>query len=310
MSNCVCRIVLVAALASSAGCYAMHDVEPSGLSPVDAGRGVVDSGRHLRPVDAGRPAVDASVPLMCPLVAADAFCGYLPLQAGRRQILPLTFDTCACCAETECDVRVSPASRSIELTTTLCPDPCDCDTCEAPTVECELPPLPPGEWRVSINGAPAFELPFVEGSIEATSPLCLTRAAEDACAPSSVFGVLEAWNAGALCAEAARGSFAPSQIEIFGDCAPCAFLQGPCTASMSERFTDDLPPGADLHVDLQMYPTTCDVDCPAVCTTGSQTCVTPPLRPGHFYRVFTGDDALIGSFVAGTGERGCAAWRD
>ena len=309
MLKCVCRIVLLAALVTSAGCYSMHGLEPSGAGPVDAGSPRVDGGARPLPLDAGPPRRDASLPLMCPVVAADALCGFLPMQAGIRQTLPLTFDTCACCARTECDVRVDPASLRIELTTTLCPDPCDCDTCEAPTVECALPPLPPGEWRVSINGAPAFEVPFVEGSIEATPPLCVTRAVQDECRPSSVFGVLEPWRAGSLCAAAASDSFAPSKIEVFGDCAPCAFLQGPCTASMSERLTDDLPPGADLYVDVQMYPTTCDVDCPAICQAGSQTCITPRLQPGHFYRVFTDEGALIGSFVAGSGERGCAAWR-
>lgn len=303
-----CQIVLTSLVAAGAlsGCYLFHGGEaPTESSPRDAG--VAADARWAMPTprreDAG---VGADAGLACPLVRGDATCLESFLVApGRPFTLPVTFHTCGCCAQTECAVAVDPETRTIALTTTLCPDPCDCDACVTPEARCEVPPLPRGLWRVDVDGAPAFELPVEEDSgLVAPPPACATYAEVDPCGRASGSISAERWSGEASCARPRRSVGDVDVIDVFHECWGCADLQGPCYATLEERLTDDLPPGADLYVSPTRYATWCDVDCPGVCIATTRTCVVPPLVRGDTYRVFVGD-RLSHSFVAGEPPAPC-----
>lgn len=301
-----CQIVLLASLAVAVlpGCYLFHGGERATPAPrpaADAGPpapGARDAGPSPIPeLDAG--------PLVCPAVRADATCLESFLVApGRPFSLPYSFDTCGCCVETECAVSVDRATQTLSLVTTLCPDPCDCSACVTPTGACEVPALERGAWRVVVNGAPAFELPvFEDGGLVPPPPACATYAEIDTCgAPFSEPLPGTPWSETPCIAPRAFGTL--DAIDVHHDCWGCGDLQGPCIATLTERFTDDLPPGGDLHIAPTRYPTACDVDCPDVCTEATRTCIVPALRRGDFYRVFVGDRS-VRSFVAGEPGRFC-----
>ncbi|MDQ3036825.1 MAG: hypothetical protein M3Y87_30810 [Myxococcota bacterium] len=301
----LCQIVLLASLAAAVlpGCYLFHGVEgePTPTPGVDAG----SPPPGARDASTPMPGRDAGGPLLCPNVRANATCLESFLVApGRAFSLPYTFDTCGCCVETECAVTVDRATQTLSLTTTLCPDPCDCSACVTPTGACEVPALERGAWRVVVNGAPAFELPVFEDSgLVAPPPACATYAEVDECgAPVSEPLPGAPWTPGSRCAEPRIGSGALDVIDVHHHCWGCGDLQGPCVATLEESLTDE--PGGDLHIQPTRYPGACDVDCPDICIRATRSCVVPELQRGGYYRVFVGEERVM-EFVAGEIGRFC-----
>jgi hypothetical protein len=258
--------------------------------PIDAGPGF----------DAG-PIVDAG-PLMCPLVRADVACMEgVAAAPGVPFILPLAFDACGCCVESEC--RVEVRGDTVHLTTTLCPDPCDCDGCVLPEVDCAIPALREGVYEVVVNGAPAFSFPVAADSgIVPSPPICDRFAQEDECRLSDRLPDVSGWRPDSVCVEtraaSTRSGNDPVVVQVGSDCWGCGDLMGPCVVTVEPRFTDDLPPGGEIRVRPSTFPTECDVDCPAVCIAAQLDCFVPPLTDGDFYRVWLDGEAML-SFVAG-----------
>lgn len=259
------------------------------------------------PIDAGPHPIDAG-PLLCPPERATAACleSFLVMPDHAFE-LPLTFDACGCCATGECRVTGITSVdgvQTLELETTLCPDPCDCDACVQPEVRCEVPPLAAGAWNVVVNGAPAFTLPvFADAGFAPPPPACATFADEDHCAlddaPPDAWG----WRPSRVCvAERFGGDVA---LEVESDCWGCGDLAGPCMATVEPRFTDDLPPGGEIQLAPTRFTTMCDVDCPGVCVPATRRCLVPPLVPGQLYRVWA-DGEVVMAFTAGEAARVCS----
>ncbi len=259
------------------------------------------------PIDAGPPPIDAGPPPACPSVRADAVClesfGVTP---GHAFELPLTFDTCSCCAASECRVEVTSVegTPTLRIETTLCPDPCECDACVRPEVSCSVPALTEGDWNVVVNGAPAFSLPVFEDSgLVPPPPACASFAEVDHCSVSDGPIGADAWMPTEVCV---RDAFEGTTIEVSSDCWSCQDLHGPCVATVEPRFTDDLPPGGEIRVVPTMFQTMCDVDCPAVCIPATRRCLVPELVPGDYYRVWVNGVQQL-SIVAGSPASACAS---
>ncbi|MBW2461589.1 MAG: hypothetical protein JRH11_08070 [Deltaproteobacteria bacterium] len=301
-----------------------NSVPPASMCPFVCGRGtavasadecavgtppppVVDAGPGTP--DAAPPPSDASPPpLECPLARAAATCleSFL-VEPGVPFALPVTFDACTCCADTQCAAETDAASQTLYLTTALCPDPCDCDSCNTPQGRCDVPPLAEGTWNVVVNDAPAFQLPvYPDSGLVAPPPGCATYAEPDACAFSERIDPT-GWRPTQVCAEQHPWLGTPSEVTLTlaSDCWTCGQLLGPCQVTLEERHTFDLPPGGELRVSPQYHWTACDVDCPAVCIEAEQRCVAPPLNPGEFYRVWADGEVML-SFVAGEADGICS----
>jgi hypothetical protein len=274
------------------------DVEPW---PVDGG--------PLEPIDAG-PIPDGGGPLECPLVRADATCLASWLVApGVPFELPVTFDTCGCCAASECRAEVTSVdgAPTLRLTTTLCPDPCDCSVCRTPEARCAVPALHEGAWNVVVNGAPAFTLPvFADSGLVPPPPACATYAEPDVCRVSEAPLEASGWRPAEVCvSEELREGAPQTVVAAISDCWTCGDLEGDCLARVEPRFTDDLPPGGEIRLGPTHHATACDVDCPAVCMQHEQRCILPPLTPGDVYRVWADGEPML-TFVAGETPRRCA----
>jgi hypothetical protein len=174
----------------ASGCYEMHGTDADSGPPVDA-RGPTPADSDLLldvplppPPDVGLDGL--TIVPRCPAVRADATClESFAIEAYRPFLLPFQFDGCACCADTECFAHADEASRTISLTTHLCPDPCDCDACNTPTGSCSVPALTElGQWTVEVNGTAAFTIGVVDASDPIHSPAppgCATYAELDEC---------------------------------------------------------------------------------------------------------------------------------
>jgi hypothetical protein len=298
-------IFLAVALVLTPGCWLFH-------GRGDPSTGAPDAGWHSTPVyDAGHIFIDApdsfdaarpDAPpsgLRCEPQRADVSCFESFLVApGRAFELPFAFDQCGCCIDTECAVAIDASTQTLSLTTTLCPDPCDCDACVLPTGACSVPPLEEGLWRVVMNGAAAFELPvFGDGGRTPPPPACASYADVDRCEPAFPFAGMPVPPSDA-CVTTGRSRSTLDLLRVHEPCSSCGLLAGPCYAALVPRGTDDLPPGGDLHVDASEYGTACDVDCPDVCVPQDRECIVPALVPGDTYRVFLGEE-LVSTFIAG-----------
>ncbi len=244
-------------------------------------------------------------PPACPLVRAHVAClaEDLVVAPGVPFELPLTYDQCGCCIETACAVEADDATRTLRLGTTLCPDPCDCDTCVVPTVTCSVPGLRRGSWRVIANGSDAFTL-RVGGAVEpAAAGACATFADENDCEPGERLDLHEV-RPETVCAE--PHAFLPlHHLRLSWSCPDCREINGPCVVRYEERFTDDLPPGGELHLAPPTAHTAdCRADCPPACFERMEECITPDLLPGNFYRVWYEDRPIL-SFTAGDGSASC-----
>ncbi len=289
------------------GCWLAHGRgEPVAPAP-DAGRlppGVRDASAIFPDAmtpDAGP--VDPPI-LRCELTRPDVSCFESFLIAPRRAFeLPFAFDTCGCCIETECAVTVDAATRTLSLSTTLCPDPCDCDACVTPTGTCAVPPLEEGLWRVVVNDFTAFELPVAEdGGLVPPPPACASYAEVDSCTPAFPLSSLPPPTD--VCVTTAPLRSTLDVLRVHEPCGSCGRLAGPCYASLTPRLTDDLPPGGDIRIASTEYGTACDIDCPGVCVPQDRDCVVPSLVPGDFYRVFL-DGVQHETFVAGGPRTAC-----
>lgn len=252
------------------------------------------------PGDAGTP-VDSgtSQPLMCMPRRGVATClRESVVESGQGFLLPVDMASCGCCPGTECEVAIDEASQTVRVTTTLCPDPCDCDACIPVEASCAVPALAPGDWNVVVNEAPAFTLSaaIAAPGLTPAPPLCATYARVDDCALSEDLDA-EPREPERLCLEAAPGGYV-MRMEV--DCIGCGELLGPCLVRAEPRFTDDLPAGGELYVDTFSAQSDCDVDCPAICVQDSIDCRVPELEAGEFYRVWH-QGTEIGSFTVGDG---------
>ena len=266
--------------------------------------GAVDAGR--RP-DAGAPR-DSGVTLMCEPHRANAAClsNGVTIPPLTPTELPVYFEGCGCCTEGECVVDVEERTRTLRLTTTLCPDPCDCDTCAPPVITCSLPPLATGEWTVINNGAEAFDLVAAVPPPGLPRDACTTFAApDDECSLRETI-VQTPTRPDRLCVVPTFGVGSPS-VELTFGCSDCGDLAGTCVLTTHERLTDDLPAGGELYLDeVSLHRTECDVDCPDVCIERTQRCVVPALLPGGVYRVWS-DGVVIATFTQGSSETVCGS---
>lgn len=249
------------------------------------------------PLDGSFP-VDAGPLPVCAETRGDFTCleSFTAL-AERPFVLPVSFDTCGCCAETSCSVAVDRGAQTLRLTTGLCPDPCDCDACITPVAECAVPALPAGEWRVEVNGDDAFFLPVdFEDSLIPPSPACVTYAEPDSCEPSDpLSGRPEPISEVCVRPDFLTGGHV---AHLVNDCGTCD-REGPCLATVMERLTDDLPPGGDIFLMPMRYFGACDGACPPVCIETTRECPLPELMPGGVYRVFVHGE-LQYSFTEGS----------
>lgn len=309
----LCQGVLGSALLLVSGCYDMHGMGSDAGPPIDALRTTVPADGDFvrdaswpRPGDAGRDVL--TIVPHCPEVRADATClESFALEAHRPFVLPFQFDGCGCCVETECFVRADEATRTLSLTTHLCPDPCDCDACITPTGGCSVPALTElGQWTVEVNGTVAFAIGVVDSSdpIHAPAPPgCVTYAEIDECGgavPDLTTGPVH----GSVC-RSTRGD-GREVLLLTDECWGCGDLDSSCTAIASPRLTDDLPPGADITLTARQYGTNCDVDCPGACIRHTRECALPELVRGEHYRVLVDGEVAL-SFVGGEPIAPCAA---
>lgn len=265
------------------------------VPPVDAGSGG----------DAGPWRPDGGGELLCPLRRADATClmSYL-VEPEVAFDLPIAFAGCGCCSEIECAVEVDASAGTIGLTTTLCPDPCDCDGCNPIEGSCRVPPLGRGTWNVTVNGAPAFELPVAPPLPGlAPPPACVSYAAEDPCGLVGAPIPLTPSAPDSVCVR--RHDFLPDAalVELDYECPGCNWLGGTCAVTVEPRFTDDLPPGGEIRIAATEHVSGCETTCPPVCTAQTRSCPVPDLEPGGYYRVWY-DGAFTGVFIPGASGSG------
>lgn len=316
----MCQVVLALLVigglsAALSGCYDMHQG-----SGTDAGR-AIDAPLLVTPPDGSPPwdassfvRIDAPSPpdaaLTCPVVRPDASClESFAIPAGVASALPYQFDGCGCCVDTACVVEVDEAARTLRLTTTLCPDPCDCDACVIPRGTCEVPPLRAlGEWTVETNGTAAFTIGVVEVSDPTFAPAppgCATYAEIDECGgarPDFSTGPVH----GSVCRTLSRDGASRQVLRLTEDCGSCGDVDSSCEVILAPRLTDDLPPGGEITLHAAHYGTACDVDCPDLCIRHERECELPPLVSGDFYRVYV-DGEVVLSFVGGEPMTPCEA---
>jgi len=309
----LCQGVLTSLLVVTTGCYDMHGMGSDAGAPLDAGRMTVPTDGELGwdsawpgPGDAGRDVL--TIPPRCPEVRADATClESFAIQANAPFVLPFQFDGCGCCIETECEVRADEATRTIALTTHLCPDPCDCDACITPTGGCSVPALTElGQWTVEVNGTVAFAIGVVDLSDPIHTPPppgCATYAEVDECGgatPDLTTGPVR----GSVCRAGSSSGDLRQVLRLTDPCWGCGDLDSSCAAIVAPRLTDDLPPGGDITLTARRYGTNCDVDCPGVCIEHTRECDLPPLVAGEYYRVIVDGEVAL-SFVEGEPMAAC-----
>ena len=300
----LCRAVLVA-LVLLPGCYELH----GRAGELDAGPPARADGGPL-PVDAAVPPSDAPIATRCPLVRADATCmESFAIEAGRPFELPFQYDGCGCCVETSCDSVLDVGSRTLRLSTGLCPDPCDCDACITPRGSCSVPAIPStalGQWTVEVNGVVAFAIGVVESAdptMVPAPPGCATYAEVDSCGatPDLTTGPIR----GDICVDRLQRD-ERQVLRVHNPCWRCQQLDSACSVIVATRLTADFPPGGDITLHARDYSTNCDIDCPGVCIEHIRECDLPPLEPGSFYRVFV-DGEVVHSFFEGEPSALCAS---
>ncbi|UJR84602.1 hypothetical protein [Sandaracinus amylolyticus] len=302
LSQSVPLLAITSALVS--GCYLDHGAD--GPTPRDAG--TVDA--RTTPIgpdasllwDAGS-APDAG--LTCAPTRADFVClESIVVPAATPFTLPLAFDTCGCCAQTECAVvDVTRDSRTVRLVTTLCPDPCDCDACNTPIAQCEIPGLPAGEWLVEVNGAPAMVLP-VASPHHTNGRTCVDFAEDDECTRGREVLEGRPMRPSRACVRRGFGGESHDELDLVEECGTCD-RESTCEVRVVPRLTDDLPPGSDLHVTANRYLGACDGVCPPVCIENTRTCPLPSLPPGDVNRVFVDGEPIL-TFTSGESEVVCS----
>lgn len=222
-------------------------------------------------------------------------------RSGQPFELPVTFDTCGCCPSTTCAVDVDRGAQVLRLTSGLCNDDvCDCDGCLAPTARCEIPPLSEGNWRVEVNGDPAFVLPVSDDDF-APPPACVRYAAPggDLCEPTDPLDS-QPEHVDSVCIAGVATS-SRHVARLVNECGGCESA-GVCTAVVTERLTDDLPAGGDIRLSPTRYFSACGGACPPVCIETERACPLPQLLAGGFYRVFVHDELVFSFYEGDLGE--------
>ena len=275
----------------------------SECSPVDLGARFSDAGRvdgGPAPVDGGPAPVDAG--LHCALERADYSCLDARVAAGQPFELPVSFDGLTCCGMAECAAVVDIDAGRIDLTTTRCPDICECvpDT-PGPRTTCSIPALPPGNWQIHVNEQPAFTLPvYVDLDFAPASAACFRFGEEDRCEPRATSSAVSIDQV-CLVPEERSGRW----LELHLDCAPCTTVYDACEVALERWTSSDRPPGGDLRFSLAQHDSACDVDCPAVCIPSMIRCPIPRLEDDGHYVLRDGEE-ILRSFQPGElSEREC-----
>lgn len=283
--------LLLLAIAGVAGCYA-HRL-PAGAS--DGGT-VIDTlvrDGDTPPTDAESPPIDAA--LMCPLARADFTCfSSEDVVPGRPFTLPLSFDTLVCCGDAACAVAVDAATRTLHLTSALCPDTCECRPTRTPVAECAIPALAEGVWLVEVNGAAAFQLPV--GTY--VTDRCIEFAEVDSCTSPATIVAASMQSVSSACVHTSVDGDR-NWIDVTDDCGTCD-REGPCIINVFST-----PDGAVGNIDMHAYRfrSACAPDCPAVCIPHTRRCELPPLHVGGYY-----EGPLPGlAFVVGTDTELCVS---
>lgn len=267
---------------------------------------LVPSSECVDPLDGGLPRDVGPIGdagLACEPRRADWTCLESFLAPANEPFeLPVTFDTCGCCPSTTCGVDVDPDARVLRLTSGLCNDDvCDCVGCNAPTARCAIPAIPRGDWRVEVNGAPAFVLPVEEEiSLIPPPPACVRYAAPESSCEATDPLDSQPEPTSEVCIARAPSS-AGLVARLVNDCGGCA-SEGTCTAVVTERFTDDLPPGGEIRLSPTRYFSACGGACPPVCIETERECPLPTLLPGGFYRVYVHDELVLSFNEGDLGE--------
>jgi len=261
------------------------------------GMGDGDSG----PPDAGPPPGDSappppdSTPVPPPPPPPDAGPGCSPrdvtltcfshVTAGTRQTVQVAIGgegECHCGEEIACDARIGSEPRTLELSTSFCVGGALCDGC-FPFVEgtCELPALEEGTWRVSVNGAYAYDLDVAGADIlPERGRTCIRGSARDDDCGGVIPDPIEDRHGMVCHPDAARpGERVP--VHVTDGCGGCGMLAGPCRVDVF----DDV-----VRVRPSTVSSMCDYDCPAVCTPREDVCWTPPLEPGTWRVLVDGID--------------------
>jgi hypothetical protein len=303
----LCQGVLAVGLLLVSGCYAIHEANGSAAAGDSGLLAATPDVPLAAPRDAG---VDTlTIAPRCPPVRADATClESFAIPAFQPFELPIQFDSCACCGEVECFARVDEATRTISLSTHLCPDTCDCDTCDTPRGSCSVPALSElGPWTVEVLGTRAFTIDVLDGSDPVPVPPppgCVTYAELDECGGAQPYFTAPPVR-GSVCHSRGPNERTQLRLTAVDSCWSCGDLDSSCEAIVAPRSTGDLPPGADITLTARSYGTNCDVDCPDICLSHRRDCELPPLVPGHLYRVLLDGEVAL-SFVEGETSGACA----
>ncbi len=207
----------------------------------------------------------------------DALCDYSHVTAGVRQDLPVLFgapsgDECFCPELLQCEATIVE-DGVLELRTQICREPgFACEAC-MPFVEgrCSLPPLTEGTWRVTMDGASAFELAVASPDVlPEWGRSCDTpaNAATDGC--GTLWPPRDA-RPGSVCHQGDAYTNERVAIEVTHDCPPCNAPAGPCEVTIF----DDV-----IRVETSTLDPACDIACPPACFPRTDTCLTPALPEG------------------------------
>lgn len=289
-------VLALSAAASTAGCFASyglgHEAPDGGAGPSDyvchcCGLTVLASGPaacsaacapHCR--DAG-PATRPDAPLdpSCGARPVDVVC-FDHVPGGRASQLTVTLaldpSECFCDQGFVCTATVT-GPRTLELSTSLCPETPICRACErAPVGVCELPALEPGRWHVRVNDEDALDVDVTPPDVlPERADVCVRRAMSDGCgaiwSPTPLV-------VGRACHPSAVPAGTRAAIRVHEACGGCS-QDGPCEVVVVD---------GTIRVRATTLPNSCDIACPAVCMDTAHTCLTPPLAAGSYRVVVEG----------------------
>lgn len=265
--------------------------------PAACGTGICDPYCGREP-DGGLGA-DAPLDPTCGPRVPDVVCfDHVPAGRPTRVEVALGLEAeCFCDQDLVCTASIT-GPRTVELTTSLCPETPICRACEGPPVgECELPALDAGTWHVVANGEDLLDLEVTRGDVlPERADVCVRRAVVDGCGAlwsPAPFDALRACHASA----ALTGSRVP--IRVYDACGGC-MQRGPCEVVVLD---------GTIRVSATRMPPSCEIACPPVCIPDEHVCLTPPLPAGSYRMVVDGlavDESTTLEVGLVTGEEVCA----
>lgn len=305
-----------AALAATllAGCYLHHGGRasrrdagdrPDATSPRDSG---TDAGRDAGSLEDGGG--------FCTPIAAQTACvagDHAPFWAvDAPNTLSVWTGGCHCGGRLVCratDVRpASPgAAGAIALSIELC-DAADCAACTGPQrVDCALPPLPEGEYRVSMEGGPP-RFVFYAMRFGGSPPTSLCQhVGSDGGGLCDWPGELLGWEPTRVC-YAERSASGRVVIELEREGTGCHLEPGPC-----DLFVGEGPSGRGFEIRPRIR--SCDEGgstwgCAGMSGTLRRTCSALDVEPG-VYTLQTQHGRLLGEIeVVADGPSSPASCRD